>query len=144
MLHTQTGSIYRVILACLIALAFVFALLWPQADKRRNTAQARQAAQLVKALAFAQATYRQQQGDFTSDLRLLEVPLSCPLAHTANGPVLDCPEYTYSLLPGGLVRAEHKHLPVWLEAIAGQDRVSCHHAPEDWAGEDICKRLAEI
>ena len=144
MLHTKTGSIYRVVLACFIAVAFVFALTWPQYAKYHNTAKARQAGELAKALAFAEETYKQQSGAYTPDFRLLEMSLDCPLIQTADGPVLDCEEYIYSLQDSRFIRAAHKKLPVWLHVTMPEGTLSCHYPAEDWAGSDLCRRLERI
>ena len=143
MLHTKTGSISRIVLACFIGLAFLFALIWPQYAKHRNTVHAKNAGEFAKALAFAEETYKQQNGVYTPDFRLLDITLDCPLLQTADGPVLDCAEYVYSL-QDNLIRAEHKQLHVWLHVSIPQGDLSCHYPPQDWAGIDLCRRLAGI
>ena len=141
MLHTKTGSIYRVILACFIGVAFVFALSWPQISKYRNTLHARRAGEFAKKLAAAEEVYKQQTGNYTPDFRLLGLDLTCPVLQTADGPVLDCAEYSYSLQEDSLIRAEHKELPFWLHITVPQGILSCHHPQGDWAGTDLCRRL---
>lgn len=143
MLHNQRGSIYRLILGCLIGVAFLFALAWPQYTKHRNVVHLKQAAQWVKALAFAEQSYYQQHGIFTPKLRELEISLDCPLSYTENGPVFDCLEYVYSV-EGQTIRAAHKHLPVWLEMTLPQGDISCQYPENDWAGQDLCRRLSQI
>lgn len=144
MLHTKTGSVYRVVLGCFIGVAFAFALAWPQVSKYRNTARAKQAGEFAKKLAAAEEIYKQQTGNYTPDFRLLGVTLDCPIDRTADGPVLDCAEYIYSLQENSFIRAEHKHLPVWLEVAIPNGPVNCQHPPEDWAGSDLCGRLVKI
>ena len=143
MLHSKFGSIYRVILACLIACAFVFALSWPQYTKHRNATHARQAAELARALAFAQESYRASHGAYTPDFRQLEVTLSCPMAQGKTGLVLDCHDYTYRL-ENGIIWVEHKTLPVWLEVDIANGAVQCKYKAEDWAGQELCGRLSAI
>ena len=112
MLHTKTGSVYRVVLGCFIGMAFVFALAWPQVSKYKNASRAKQAGKFAKQLASAEEIYKQQTGNYTPDFRLLGITLDCPTDLTADGPVLDCAEYIYSLRENSFIRAEHKHLPV--------------------------------
>ncbi len=144
MFDSNRGSVSRLVLGGLIILAFIFALIWPQYAKRRDTRRAQQAGEFARLLAFAEETYKQQNGSYTPDFRLLEVTLECPLLQTADGPVLDCPEYAYSLQQNAFIRAEHKHLSVWLEVSLAGQTLSCKHPPEDWAGTDLCNRLARI
>lgn len=144
MLHSIRGSVSRLVLGGLIILAFIFALCWPQYAKRRDVSRASQAGKFARSLAFAEETHRQQTGAYTPDFRLLEMTLDCPLLQTADGPVLDCPEYVYSLQQNALIRAEHKQLPVWLTVSIADGALTCHHPPEDWAGTDLCNRLARI
>lgn len=143
MLHTKTGSISRIVLACFIGVAFVFALAWPQYAKRRNAVHAHKAGEFAQTLAAAEETYKQQTGAYTPDFRKLNVPLDCPVLQTADGPVLDCEEYVYSL-QDNLIRAEHKQLQMWLHVSIPQGEVSCHYPDQDWAGTDLCRRLERI
>ncbi len=143
MLHQQQGSVYRVILGCFIGVAFIFALAWPQYSKHRNRVHLKQAVQQAKALAFAEQSYFQQHGSFTSRLQDLGIAFDCPLVHAEQGAVLDCQEYTYHL-DGQIVRATHKHLPVWVEVTFPQGQATCHYAKQDWAGQDLCRRLGQI
>lgn len=140
----RRGSVYRVVLAIFIGLAFLFALTWPQYTKHRNVNHARQAGEVARALAFAEETYKQQYGSYTPQFQLLEITAHCPLLQTADGPVLDCTEYTYQLQANQKIRATHKHLPVWLEVTLPGEELSCQHAPGDWAGADLCGRLNRI
>lgn len=144
MLHAKTGSVYRVILGCFIGVAFVFALSWPQVSKYRNAVRAREAGKLARQLAGAEETYKQQTGKYTPDFRLLDISLSCPVIQTADGPVLNCAEYNYSLRENRFLRAEHKQLAVWLEVPIPDGEVTCHYPPEDWAGSDLCSRFKQI
>ena len=143
MLHNQHGSIYRVILGCFIGVAFAFALAWPQYAKDRNVHHLKQAVQLAKALAFAAQSYYQQHGAFVSEFKSLDVATDCPLSKTTQGAILDCPHYTYSL-EGNLVKAAHKQLPVWLEVTLPEGAATCHYQENDWAGQDLCRRLGRI
>ncbi len=143
MLHNQQGSIYRVILGCFIGLAFIFALVWPQYAKYRNVRHLQQAVQLAKALTFAQQSYYQQHGHFSSEFKQLDVLIDCPVVQTLQGTVLDCPEYTYHL-EDNLIKAVHKHLPVWLEVTLPDAKAVCRYPENDWAGQDLCRRLGRI
>ncbi len=144
MLHSKHGSTSRLVLGGFIILAFIFALCWPQYAKHRDTRRAQQAGSFAQSLAFAEETYQQKTGSYTPDFRLLDVTLECPILQTANGPVLDCPEYTYSLQQNAFIRAEHKHLPIWLEVSVTDKKLSCQHPDNDWAGTDLCARLSRI
>ena len=144
MLSHKQGSVYRVILAFFIVGAFLFALSWPQYTKRRNAVHAKTAADLARALAFAEETYRQQNGAFTSDFRKLELTLTCPLAFSEKGPLLDCAEYTFQLEADNVIRAQAKRLPVWIDVTIPDGFVQCNFPPEDWAGADLCNRFARI
>ncbi len=141
MLHSQQGSIYRVILACFIALAFCFALSWPQYAKHRNFHRLNEAAELGRALAFAQGSYKQANGSYTAKFNELETTLTCPMVSTTQGPRLDCKHYTYSLQPEGTLKIENKEFPVWLTVDIANGSVQCHHDPDDWAGQDLCEHL---
>ena len=141
MLHSQQGSVYRVILACFIAVAFCFALSWPQYAKHRNFKHLNQAAELGRALAFAEGSYKQTQGAYTPQFSALEVSLNCPMISTAQGPQLDCAHYTYALQPDNTIKITNKHFPVWLTVDIALGTVACQYADEDWAGQDMCKHL---
>ena len=141
MLHSQQGSIYRVILACFIALAFCFALSWPQYVKHRNYHRLNQAAELGRSLAFAEGSYKQTNGAYTAAFNELEVPLHCPILAAAQGPQLDCGHYTYALEPEGTIRIDNKEFPVWLVVDIAHGLVQCHHEKDDWAGQDLCEHL---
>ncbi len=141
MLHSQQGSIYRVVLAVLIGFAFCFALTWPQYTKHRNGKRLTQAAELSRALAFAEGSYKQQHGTYTPYFQRLEVALPCPMVSNGQGPHLDCRDYTFQLQNDTIIRAAHKHLPVWVEADIAQGTVTCQHPQDDWAGEDLCARM---
>ena len=141
MLHSQQGSIYRVILACFIALAFCFALSWPQYVKHRNFHRLNQAAERGRALAYAQGSYKQAHGKYTSQWGVLEVSLNCPLVSAAQGTQLDCGHYLYTLQPDDTIKIENKEFPVWLVVDIAQGTVQCHHEPDDWAGQDLCEHL---
>ena len=141
MLHSKTGSIYRTILAVFIFFAFCFALSWPQYAKHRNGKHLSQAAELGRALAFAEGTYQQHHGHYTALFSQLGVSLPCPMVSNGQGPHLDCHEYIYQLQEGGLIRISHKQLPVWLEVDIAQGNVTCNHPEQDWAGQDLCARM---
>lgn len=141
MFHNQRGSIYRVILAVIIAVAFCFALLWPQYSKRHQGKRLSQMADLGRALAFAEESYKQQYGHYTPLFKQLDLPLPCPMVTNGQGPHLDCPDYTFQLLEEGVLRISHKQLPVWLEVDVPQGTVQCNYADNDWAGQDLCARM---
>lgn len=141
MLTSTQGSVYRVILAVFIAMAFCFALSWPQYAKYRNGKQLNHAAELGRALAFAQASYKQQHGHYTPFFTKLNVPLACPAVNNGQGPHLDCPDYIYQLQDEKIIRISHKQLPVWLEVDIEGGKVTCQYAQNDWAGQDLCARM---
>ena len=141
MLHTTRGSIYRTVLAIFIGFAFCFALGLPQYAKFRNGKHLNQAAEFGRALAFAQGSYKQQHGSYTPYFQKLDISLRCPMVTSGQGPHLDCREYTYELQDDSVIRVAHKRLPVWIEVDIAQGAVACHHAQDDWAGEDLCARM---
>ena len=141
MLRSKQGSVYRVVLAILIGVAFCFALSWPQYAKYRNGKRLNQAAELGRALAFAEETYKQQHGNYTPLFRQLNVPLPCAMISNGQGPHLDCPDYMYQLQEDGIIRASHKQLPVWLEIDIQAGNITCKHPENDWAGQDLCARM---
>lgn len=141
MLYSTRGSIYRTVLAIFIGFAFCFALCWPQYAKYRNGKQLNQAAELGRALAFAEGSYKQQHGQYTPLLGQLKVSLPCPMVSNGQGPHLDCPDYMYQLQENGVIRVSHKQLPVWLEIGIEAGSVTCLHPENDWAGQDLCARL---
>ena len=140
MLYSQKGSIYRVILGCFIVLAFCFALIWPQYSKRHNAKQLSKAAELGRALAFAEESYKQNTGNYTAQFGKLNLSLPCSLVAQGGQPLLSCPEYTYKL-EGHIIKVEHKHLPVWLEIDIPAGTVACNYSNDDWAGQDLCARM---
>ena len=142
MLRSTKGSIYRVILAVFIGFAFCFALTWPQYAKYRNGKRLNQAAQLGRALAFAEGSYKQQHGSYTPYFQRLDVSFpSCLTVNNGQGPHLDCPDYTFQLEENNLIRISHKQLPVWLEVYIEEGNVLCRHPENDWAGQDLCARM---
>ncbi len=141
MLHSQQGSIYRVVLACLIAVAFCFALSWPQYAKHRNFHRLNEAAERGRALAFAEGSYKQTQGTYTPQFSELDVSLNCPMMSTVQGPQLDCPHYTYALQPDDTIKITNKHFPIWLVVDVTNGSVQCKYAEDDWAGRDLCDHL---
>lgn len=141
MLHSTHGSIYRMVLAIFIGFAFCFALSWPQYDKYRNGKRLNQAAELGRALAFAEGSYKQQHGSYTPYFQRLDVPLPCPMVSNGQGPHLDCHDYTFELEDNALIRVAHKHLPVWVEVEIAQGTVVCQHPADDKAGLDLCARM---
>ncbi len=141
MLHSTQGSIYRTVLAIFIGLAFCFALSWPQYAKYRNGKHLNRAAELGRALAFAEGSYKQQHGQYTPLFRQLNVSLPCPTINNGQGPHLDCPDYIYQLQENEIIRVSHKQLPVWLEVNISVGNVTCHHPENDWAGQDLCARM---
>lgn len=141
MLRSQQGSVYRVILACLIGVAFCFALSWPQYTKRRNFHRLNEAAELGRALAFAEGSYKQTEGAYTPQFSELDVSLNCPMVSTAQGPQLDCAHYTYALQPDGTIQVTNKHFPVWLVVDIADGAVKCQYADNDWVGQDLCDHL---
>lgn len=141
MLHSQKGSIYRVILGCFIVLAFCFALIWPQYSKRHNAKQLSKAAELGRALAFAEESYKQSTGTYTSEFGRLNLSLPCPLIAKEGQTVLTCHHYTYKLEDGHVIKVENEHLPVWLEIDISGGTVECKYPENDWAGQDLCARM---
>ena len=141
MLHSQRGSIYRVILGCLIILAFCFALIWPQYSKRHNAKQLSKAAELGRALAFAEQSYKQSTGEYTSQFGRLNLSLPCPLVTQGGQTQLSCPHYTYVLEEGHIIKVENKDLPIWLEIDIPAGIVTCKYPEDDWAGRDLCSRM---
>ena len=141
MLHSQRGSIYRTILAGFIALAFCFALVWPQWTKHRNAKQLQEAADLGRALAFAEESYNQANAAYTPQFNRLNLSLPCPMAVQGGTPFLDCPHYTYQLEEGRRIKAAHKQFGVWVEVDIPAGTVICRHEPDDWAGQDLCQRM---
>lgn len=141
MLYSTRGSVYRVILAVFIGFAFCFALSWPQYAKYRNGKRLNQAAQLGRALAFSEGSYKQQHGTYTPILSQLDVNLPCPMVNNGQGPHLDCLDYTFQLEGESLIRVAHKQLPVWLEVGIKEGNVLCKYSEDDWAGKDLCARL---
>ena len=94
MLHSTHGSIYRTILAIFIGFAFCFALGWPQYAKQRNGKRLNQAAELGRALAFAEVSYKQQHGEYTPRFGQLNLSLPCPICETHVLYKLHCaPQY---------------------------------------------------
>lgn len=141
MLSSKRGSIYRTILAGFIGVAFCFALAWPQYAKHRNGKRLSEAAELGRALAFAEGSYKQQYGKYTPQFQELNISLPCPMINNGQGPHLDCQDYTYQLEHEDVIRIAHKTLPVWLEVYISQGDVQCKYAQEDWAGQDLCARM---
>ena len=141
MLHSPQGSIYRVILACLIVVAFCFALAWPQYAKQRNFHRLNEAAELVRALAFAEGSYQQNRGKYTPQFSELDISLSCPMISTSQGPQLDCAHYTYALQPDGTIKVANKHFSMWLTVDIAAGSVKCQYSEDDWAGQDLCEHL---
>lgn len=141
MIYSTKGSIYRVILAIFIGFAFCFALSWPQYAKYRNGKRLNQAAELGRALAFAEGSYKQQHGTYTPYFQRLDVNLPCPMVTNGQGPHLDCHDYTFQLEGDSLIRAAHKHLPVWVEIYIEKGDALCKHPQNDWAGQDLCARM---
>lgn len=141
MLDSQQGSIYRVILGFFIALAFCFALIWPQYSKRYNAEQLSKAAELGRALAFAEESYKQNTGNYTAQFGKLNLSLPCPLIAQEGQTQLSCPHYVYTLEQGHLIKAAHKQIPVWLEIDIPAGTVACKYSDDDWAGQDLCSRM---
>ena len=141
MLHSQQGSVSRIVLGCFIGLSFCFALAWPQYTKHRSYRHLNEAAQLGRAIAFAQGNYKQLHGSYTPDFRQLDVSLSCPIIHSESGPLMDCPDYTYQLQEGPILQVSNKSFPAWLEIDITQGAVQCRYEQEDWVGQDLCKHL---
>lgn len=141
MLHSKEGSIYRTILAGFIVLAFCFALAWPQYAKHRNAVELSEAADLGRSLAFAQQSYKQTHGQYTAQLGQLGLSLPCPLTAKGSATQLSCTHYTYYLAEDHIIKAEHQHLPVWLEVDIPAGTVACKYPADDWAGQDLCARM---
>lgn len=141
MLTSQQGSVYRIILACVIALAFCFALTWPKYSKHRNVVHLRQAAHTGKALAFAEESYKQIHGQYTAHFEQLQTALPCPMVMQEQAPVMQCPHYTYKLQAGNIIHVKNTHFPVWLDIDIQQGTVQCNYADDDWAGQDLCEHL---
>lgn len=141
MLSSQQGSIYRTILAIVIGVAFCFALAWPQYTKYRNGRELNHAAELGRALAFAQGSYKQKTGEYTPQFNTLNISLPCPMALDAQGPYLNCPHYTYRLQKDDQIDVHHKQLPLWLLINIAQGSVQCLYEENNWAGQDLCGRL---
>ncbi len=141
MLHSRQGSIYRVILACFIALAFCFALSWPQYSKHKHARHLLEAEQLGRAIAFAEESYKQVHGNYTPQFGKLDLSLSCPLVDRGQGTQLECAHYVYQLDNAGVLKVTHKQLPVWLDIDIAAGTVSCKYADNDWAGRDLCARM---
>ena len=141
MLHSRQGSIYRVVLACFIGLAFCFALSWPQYSKYQNVRHLSKAEQLGRAIAFAEESYKQVHGNYTPQFGELDLSLPCPLVDRGQGTQLECPHYVYQLDNTGVLKVTHKQLPVWLDIDIAAGTVSCKHAENDWAGQDLCARM---
>ncbi len=142
MIHKKRGSVSRIVLAVFILVAFCFALVWPQYAKHRNVSRLRHAADLGRALAFAESSYRQQHGEYTAQFGKLDLELKCPLMATPTIPVLDCPDYTFLLEAQGVIKASHKRLPVWLEVYIEQGEVKCLFDPAyENVGQMLCSRL---
>ena len=141
MLKSQQGSIYRVVLGFFIVLAFCFALAWPQYSKRRDAKQLANAADLGRALAFAEQSYKQAKGQYTDQLSKLDLSLPCPVIVQDEQILLSCKEYTYQLVDNSYIKAAHKHLPVWLEVDLTSGTTVCKHEKDDWAGQDLCAHM---
>ncbi len=141
MLHSRQGSIYRVVLACFIGLAFCFALSWPQYSKYQNVRHLSKAEQLGRAIAFAEESYKQVHGNYTPQFGELDLSLPCPLVDRGQGTQLECPHYVDQLDNTGVLKVTHKQLPVWLDIDIAAGTVSCKHAENDWAGQDLCARM---
>ena len=141
MLSSKQGSIYRVILAFIIGMAFCFALTWPQYAKHRNRKLLSEAAELGRALAFAESSYRQQHNSYTPKFQLLNITLPCPMVSNGQGPHMDCPDYTYELEENNIIRVSHKNLPVWLEVDIQEGDVQCKYEENNWAGQDLCAHM---
>lgn len=141
MLYSTRGSVYRMVLGVFIGFAFCFALAWPQYAKYRNGKRLNQAAEIGRALAFAEGSYKQAHGTYTPYFQRLDASLPCPMVSNGQGPHLDCHDYTFALENESFIRAAHKHLPVWLEVDIAQGTVACRHPENDWAGQDLCARM---
>ena len=140
MLQSSRGSIYRTVLAIFIGAAFCFALSWPQYTKYRNGKHLSQAAQLGRALAFAEVSYKQQHGQYTPRFGQLNLSLPCPMVSNGQGPHLSCEQYLFQLQENGIIRISHKELPLWLEVNIDEGHVTCH-PQDDWASQDLCARM---
>lgn len=141
MLHSQKGSIYRVILGCFIVLAFCFALIWPQYSKHRDAKELSKAAELGKALAFAEESYKQSKGNYTPQFGELNLSLPCPVLAHGSQIQLSCANYTYELENERIIKVEHKHLPIWVEIDIPAGTTECKYQDNDWAGQDLCARM---
>ncbi len=141
MLHSQKGSIYRVVLGFFIALAFCFALIWPQYSKHHNVKQLSQAAELGRALAFAEESYKQTEGQYTAQFGKLGLSLPCPLIAHDGKARLSCKDYTYQMEGDHIIQVKHKQLPLWLEIDIPAGTVDCKYTEDDWAGQDLCKHM---
>ena len=140
-MQSKQGSIYRVILAIIIGFAFCFALGWPQYAKHRNAAELSRAADVGRSLAFAEESYKQLHQHYTPQFQDLDLSLPCPMVTGEQGPVMQCPHYTYQLAADRIIFIEHTNLPVWLQIDIENGSVACMYRPDDWAGEDLCSRM---
>lgn len=141
MLRSKKGSIYRVVLGCFIILAFCFALIWPQYSKRHNAKELSKAADLGRALAFAEESYKQNTGSYTAQFEKLNLSLTCPMVAQGSQMKLVCSNYTYRLEGDRTIKVEHKHLPLWLEVDIATGNTECKYQDNDWAGQDLCARM---
>lgn len=141
MVFGQRGSIHTIVLGLVIVVGFGIALGWPQYKKHQTVASAQRALDLGKALAFAEAAYKEQNGGYTPDFARLGVALPCPLVREGGKIEMTCGDYVYRLEEGGVLRVQHKGLPKWFDLNLEEGSVDCSHEDGSIAGSHICARV---
>lgn len=141
MLFGQRGSIHTIVLILVMIVGFGLALGWPQYKKHQTLAIAQDALDLGKALAFAEATYKTQHGEYTPDFAKLDFALPCPVERGEGKIEMVCNHYVYRLEENGILRVQHKGLPKWFDLHLAEGSVDCSHEEGSIAGSHICSRV---
>lgn len=141
MLFGQRGSIHTIVLVLVVIVGFGIALGWPQYKKHQMIGIAQQALDLGKALAFAEATYKNQYGAYTPDFAKLDLNLPCPVQRADGKIEMVCSHYVYRLEENHVLRVQHKGLPKWFDLNIAEGSVDCSHEDSSVAGSHICSRV---
>lgn len=141
MLFGQRGSIHMIVLILVMIVGFGLALGWPQYKKHQTLAIAQDALDLGKALAFAEATYKTQHGEYTPDFAKLDFALPCPVERDGEKIEMVCQQYVYRLEEGNILRVAHKGLPKWFDLDLEKGSVDCSHEEGSIAGSHICGQV---
>lgn len=131
------GSAHALVCVLVILVGFGVALGLPQYNKQQTLKRAEKALALGKALAFAEANYKQAFGKYTEDFTKLRTELPCPFEEGE----LRCPYYTFRLENENEIRIQHADYPKWFTVKLDEGSIDCSHEEDSIVGQHICGRV---